>query len=832
MRKLHILIISCLTFLTACQPKKELPIIKTLDSDWYFRSIHSQEFLPATVPGNVYSDLLDNGVIEDPFIGTNETKVQWVSDSTWVYQTQFEAIPNVLNKDNVRLNFEGLDTYAKVYLNDHLILTSDNAFRNYQVKVKEFILPKNKLSVHFTPTIIRAEIEKNKLNYVLPEGERVFTRKAQFQYGWDWGPKLNTMGIWKPIALEAWDDTKIDNVYFEKKSYTEDQAKITAKITLSNPPKEPTLIVVSVAGKDFSLPIQAGNQIKQFDIPLTIDSPKFWWPHNLGEPYLYEIEVKLLKADVVTDNMTVNHGIRNVSLVTDEDQYGQSFYFNVNGTPVYMKGANYIPQHSLQNRVADEHYEALLNDVVEANMNMIRVWGGGIYENNIFYDLCDKKGILVWQDFMYACAMYPGDKLFLKNAEKEAEDQLLRLRNHPSIVLFCGNNESSEGWHRWGWQNGKTPSQRNKIWNDYLKLFDSLLPSLVTKHTQVDYWESSPKYGRGNPKYKFEGDAHDWWVWHDGYPFEHFENAVPRFMSEFGFQSFPSAEVLKLINKSAEIKIDTEAVKSHQKHHRGFELMDLYMERDYSIPDNDKDYIFLSQLVQARGMRLGIEAHRRSKPYNMGTLYWQLNDCWPGISWSSIDYLGKWKALHYAAKHAFENVLVSFERINDQLKVYIINDELNDIEEILQLKLLNFNGNVLWSSSKSIQVSPSSSNLVDLFAIDSKIIKDWNQVLLIASFGSASNNYYFVKPKDLNLVNADIEFDVIKIDNGYLINLSSNVFQKDVMLSSTSKGQFSDNYFDIIPQQTKQIFFKTNSNTIGKLSFNSLNKVFSNQRYK
>lgn len=832
MNKFNYITIISLFLLMNCENKANLPIVITLDSDWYFRSIHSQEFLPATVPGNVYSDLLDNGAIEDPFIGTNETKVQWVSDSTWVYQSRFEATPNVLNKDNIRLNFEGLDTYAKVYLNDHLILTSDNAFRNYKVPINDFILSKNTLSIKFTPTRLKEEIEKNKLKYTLPEGGRIFTRKAQFQYGWDWGPSLNTMGIWKDVSLNAWDDAKIENVFLKKKSYTEDQAKITAKITLSNPPKEPTLIVVSAAGKDFSLPIQARNQTKQFDIPLTIDNPKFWWPHNLGEPYLYEIEVKLLKADVVTDNMTVNHGIRNVSLVTDEDQYGQSFYFNVNGTPVYIKGANYIPQHSLQNRVTDEHYETLLNDVVEANMNMLRVWGGGIYENDIFYDLCDQKGLLVWQDFMYACAMYPGDDQFLQNAKHEAEDQLFRLRNHPSIVLFCGNNESSEGWHRWGWQNGKTTTQKDKIWNDYLKLFDSLLPSLVAKHTQVDYWESSPKYGRGNPKYKFEGDAHDWWVWHDGYPFEHFENAVPRFMSEFGFQSFPSAEVLKLINTSEEIKMDTEGVKSHQKHHRGFELMDLYMERDYSIPNNDKDYIFLSQLVQARGMRLGIEAHRRSKPYNMGTLYWQLNDCWPGISWSSIDYLGKWKALHYAAKHAFENVLVSFERVDDQLKVYIVNDELNDIEEILQLKLLNFNGDVLWSSSKSIKVPASSSNLVDLFAIDSKIIKDWNQVLLTASFGSSSNNYYFVRPKDLNLVNGDIEFEVTKVDKGYLIDLSATTFQKDVMLSSTSKGQFSDNYFDIIPQQTKQIFFKTNSNTIGKLSFNSLNKVFSNQRYK
>ena len=826
MHKLHIIIISCLTFLTACQPKKELPIIKTLDSNWSIRSINSKTSHKATVPGNVYSDLIDNRIIEDPFIGDNEVKVQWVSDSTWLYQTRFDASSTILSKENIHLNFEGLDTYAQVYLNDSLILSSNNAFRNYKVPINDFILSKNTLSIKFTPTRVKEEIEKNKLKYTLPEGGRIFTRKAQFQYGWDWGPSLNTMGIWKDISLNAWDDAKIENVFLKKKSYTEDQAKITAKITLSSPPKEPTLIVVSAAGKDFSLPIQAGNQTKQFDIPLTIDSPKFWWPHNLGAPYLYEIEAKLLKADVVTDNMTVNHGIRNVSLVTDEDQHGQSFYFMVNDIPVYMKGANYIPQHSLQNRVTTNHYEKLLQDVVDANMNMLRVWGGGIYENNIFYDLCDKKGILVWQDFMYACAMYPGDELFLKNAEKEAEDQLLRLRNHPSIVLFCGNNENSEGWHRWGWQNGKTKAQRDKIWSDYLKLFDSILPNQVAKNTDVDYWESSPKYGRGNPKYKSEGDAHDWWVWHDGYPFEHFEDFVPRFMSEFGFQSFPSPDVMKFINQSNDIQIVTKAIRSHQKHHRGFELMDLYMERDYLIPNNDEDYIFVSQLVQARGMRLGIEAHRRAKPYNMGTLYWQLNDCWPGISWSSIDHFGNWKAFHYEAKDAFENVLISFERHSDRVDVYIVNDLITSLDETLEMKLIDFEGNVLWNASKQINVPSSSSNLVNSFSIDSGLTSKWNQVLLQVNFGDSKNTYFFVKPKELALNNNEIELDIEKVNEGYLISLSSITFQKDVMLSSTTNGHFSDNYFDLFPNEIKQVLFKTEASSAGKLSFNCLNKVF------
>ena len=826
MHKLQIIIISILTFLTACHPEKELPIITALDSNWSFRTINSKTSHPATVPGNIYSDLIDNSIIEDPFIRDNEFKLQWVSDSTWIYQTRFDVSSTILNKENIDLNFEGLDTYAQVYLNDSLILSSNNAFRNYKVPVKDFVLLNNSLLIKFTPTHIKEEIEKNKLGYTLPEGRRIFTRKAQFQYGWDWGPSLNTIGIWKGVSLNAWNDAKIEHVFLKKKSYTKDQAKITAKITLSDPPKESTLIVLSIAGKDFSLPIQAGNEKKEFDVPLTIDNPKFWWPHNLGEPYLYEVDIKLRKGAVVTDNVKVNHGVRNVSLISDDDQYGQSFYFMINGIPVYMKGANYIPQHSLQNRVTDAHYENLLQDVVDANMNMLRVWGGGIYENNIFYDLCDRKGILVWQDFMYACAMYPGDEPFLRNAEKEAEDQLLRLRNHPSIVLFCGNNENSEGWHRWGWQNGKTKAQKDKIWADYLKLFDSILPNQVAKYTDVDYWESSPKYGRGNPKYQSEGDAHDWWVWHDAYPFEHFEDFVPRFMSEFGFQSFPSADVMKFINQSDDIQIDTKAIRSHQKHHRGFELIDLYIGRDYLIPDNDEDYIFLSQLVQARGMRIGIEAHRRAKPYNMGTLYWQLNDCWPGISWSSIDHFGNWKALHYEAKDAFENVLISFERHNDRVNVYIVNDLITSLDESLEMKLIDFDGNVLWSASKQIKVPSSSSNLVNSFSIDSGLTSKWNQVLLQVNFGNSTSTYFFVKPKELALKNNEIEFDVEKVNEGYLISMSSISLQKGVMLSTTAKGHFSDNYFDLYPNEIKQVLFKTEASSVGKLLFNCLNKVF------
>lgn len=823
MNKLYLVLIVAL--LMSCQQKTQFPSFTSLDTNWSFRSLNSNDWYPATVPGNIYSDLIDNKLIEDPFIGANETKVQWVADSTWVYQTRFDVSSNTLNKDHLQLHFEGLDTYANVYLNDSLILSSNNAFRNYKIPVKKLISSRNTLAVHFAPTHYAEEIEKNKLDYTLPEGNRVFTRKAQFQYGWDWGPKLNTMGIWKEVSLQAWDDSRIENVYLRKDSYTEKEARFTAIITLTSPPEESTSVQVFADGQDFSLQIPTGKQTNQFEIPITIEDPIFWWPHNLGIPHLYEVEVQLVQDGIVRDVVIVNHGVRNVSLIAEEDEHGQSFYFNINGIPVYMKGANYIPQHSLQNRVTDAHYENLLQDVVDANMNMLRVWGGGIYENDVFYDLCDKKGILVWQDFMYACAMYPGDEAFLENAKQEAEDQLVRLRNHPSIVLWCGNNENNEGWHNWGWQDGKTQAQKDKIWGDYLKLFDSILPAEVAKHTQLDYWESSPKYGRGNPKYQFEGDAHDWWVWHDGYPFEHFEDFVPRFMSEFGFQSFPSMDAMKFINHSKEIQIDTDGMKSHQKHHRGYELIDLYMERDYKVPENDEDYVYVSQLVQARGMRMGIEAHRRAKPYNMGTLYWQLNDCWPGISWSSIDHFGNWKALYYEAKEAFENILISFKREGNHVNVYIINDLLKNLEETLVLELYDFKGNVLWSSSLEVEVDRNSSVLAQSFSVENMRGLYGNKVLLDAKYGDYTNTYFFEKPKNLALDKAEIHYEIQKVEQGFSVDVTSPVFQKNVMLMVSAKGHFSDNYFDLKPNETKTVLFKTKASSIEELTYKSLNQL-------
>jgi len=508
----------------SCQPKHDLPMTIQLHNNWEFKKVTDTVWKSATVPGNVFSDLLENKIIEDPFIGDNEKKVQWVSQADWEYKTTFSVEEETLEKKHLELNFEGLDTYASVFLNDSLILKTNNAFREFEVDVKPILKPENELRILFESTSKQEAIKKAKLDYELPEGERIFTRKAQFQYGWDWGPKLNTSGIWRAIKLVTWNDFKIENSNIKHFKLNDSISKLVTEIEYnSNLNKD---IVYEVFVNDsLNRAIKFNPSNYNPGIPFEIKKPKLWWSHNLGKPYLYDIKVVVKDGKKTLDSVSTKYGIRDIELVTEKDSIGESFYFKVNGQAVYVKGANYIPQNSLQNKVTDSYYEKLLNNVVDANMNMLRVWGGGIYENDIFYDLCDEKGILVWQDFMFACAMYPGDDDFLENVKQEASQNVVKLRNHASIALWCGNNENSEGWHRWGWQTGKTEAQKEEIWSNYQKVFNDILPKVVDSlQPSISYWESSPKYGRGDQRYQYEGDAHDWWVWHDGYPFEHFED--------------------------------------------------------------------------------------------------------------------------------------------------------------------------------------------------------------------------------------------------------------------------------------------------------------------
>ena len=803
--------------------EKDLPLEIELNTNWQFKGINTLDWKSASVPGNIFTDLLSHKVIEDPFIKTNEEKVQWVSKKDWEYKTNFSLSEEILNKKNIELNFEGLDTYAKIYINGNYQLNTDNAFKRYTISLKDIPMYKsNELKIVFENIGSIENPAKLNSKYKLPEGKRIYTRKAQFQYGWDWGPKLNTLGIWKPITLKAWDDLKFENIYIRQKEIDKDKALLSVEIIIESKDDRNIQLFTKINKEIISSNISLKKGKHTYKVPIEIINPKLWWTHNLGNPYLYNFNFQLISDGKIKDEKSIKKGIRTIKLIAKKDTIGESFYFELNGKPVFMKGANYIPQNNFQNKVTNQHYEKLLSDVVESNMNMLRVWGGGIYENDIFYDICDEKGILVWQDFMFACAMYPGSIEFLANVKEEAEQQIKRLRNHTSIALWCGNNENAEGWRRWGWQAKRTKKEKEEIWNDYLAVFDTILPKSVAKLSETNYWETSPKYGRGNPKYQMEGDAHDWWVWHDGYPFEHFEKNVPRFMSEFGFQSFPSFETINYINQNDTINLKTDAIKLHQKHAKGFQLIEEYMNRNYKISKNEEDYVYVSQLLQAKGIVMGIEAHRRAKPTNMGSLYWQLNDCWPSISWSSIDYFGQWKALQYKAKNAFKNLLISSTIEKNKVKIFVINDTFNPIQGNLKVTLIDFYGKEIWKDSKEIQVLENSSKPYFNFSLES--IKSESSVL-ITEFKNQQSVFFFTKPKDLNLPKGIIKKVVSKTKNGFSIILTSDVLQKDMFLFSKGKGHFSDNFFDLIPNQNKVIKFITKENSLNDLRIKTLNSI-------
>ncbi|MGY8988459.1 MAG: beta-mannosidase [Flavobacteriales bacterium] len=789
-----------LVFFSSC--KKEESIVSQEITGWKFE--YNGNWHKAEVPGNNFTDLLNHHFIADPFYGTNEDSIQWVSEKDWHYKSRFSVTKNTLKNKKQYLVFNGLDTYAKVYLNDSLILVADNMFRKWEADVKGILKKENELRILFEPVSEKEKEKQTVLGYSLPGGDRVFTRKAGFHYGWDWGAKITPSGIWRKVELKIWDACIINDIYVTQDNLTDSLANLMVSIKIeSSTAKTITVKVHNNILEDFKL--KKGDNSLSLNIQIL--SPELWWPNGYGNQKLYDISVCIVDENGILDSRIKKIGLRKIELITKQDSLGKTFYFKVNNRPIFMKGANYIPQDNLQNRVTKNHYRNLLNDVKTANMNMLRVWGGGIYEEDIFYDLCDSLGILVWQDFMFACAMYPSDSLFLKNVKQEAIDNVKRLRHHPSIALWCGNNEISEGWHRWGWQDSYTEKQKVEIWSGYQKVFQEILPQVVEMHSQFAYWESSPKFGRGNPKHQFEGDAHYWGVWHDTEPFENLERKVPRFMSEFGFQSFPEMSTIATFSDSTDWSLNSDVIKSHQKHPRGNVLIKEYMQREYNIPEKFKKFIYASQVLQANGMRIGLEAHRRSQPYCMGTLYWQLNDCWPVASWSSRDYFGNWKALHYTAQDVFSPVSLSLEKTeNNNFNIWVISDTTNCTDTLL-INTYSLKGKILSSSKQFLKIQ-AKSQLIDSipFCKDDEFIicklKQQN-VESKVGFTKAIKNYDFPKP--------NIQYQYI----GGQLKLSTNTPAFQIYLHGI-KGNFSDNFFTLLPGEEKVL-------EIGDLEFNPNN---------
>ncbi|HXM67745.1 MAG TPA: glycoside hydrolase family 2 TIM barrel-domain containing protein, partial [Candidatus Acidoferrum sp.] len=612
----------------------ELPS-RNLDSGWQFRAVANAEnadakqWHAAQVPGVVQTDLLNNHLIPDPFDRDNEFRLQWIGLADWEYQTTFQVDAATLAHDHVDLVFDGLDTFADVYLNEHSILHADNMFRKWRIPAKAALRPgSNTLRIVFHSAIEKMIPYVKSLPYILPSisthnygneeniATAPYTRKAPYNYGWDWGPRFMTEGIWRPVRLETWDALRVENLHIHQQTVTSELANAMAEIEIEA--SQPVTAGVTVAHDEMSgAQIADGNQTLQLDagmnhvsIPVRIVAPKLWYPVGYGAQNRYRFSVAVRVGREVAARAETKTGLRSLQLRRAPDEWGKSFEFVVNGISVFAKGADVIPFDSFPNRVTPEIHRRILQAARDAHMNMVREWGGGYYESDDFYDICDELGIMVWQEFMFGGDMVPGDVAFQENVKQEAIDQIKRLRDHPSIVIWCGNNEVETGWYHWGdrqeFKESISATAHERVWQDYVILFADVLKSAVTQYADpTPYWPSSPSANFEEvPDNQRNGDMHYWQVWHAQAPASDYTLQFPRFMTEYGFQSFPEMRTIATFAKPEDYDIRSTVMQAHQKNKGGNERILTYMLREYRQPKDFSSYVYLSQVQQAEIIKI------------------------------------------------------------------------------------------------------------------------------------------------------------------------------------------------------------------------------------
>lgn len=834
--------------------------VKNLHEGWKFRQARLTNWYPATVPGVVHTDLLQNKIIEDPFFRLNERGLQWIDKEDWVYETCFTLAADMMRKENMELVFEGLDTYADVYLNDECILKADNMFRRWSIPVRQYIREENNILKVYFHSPVKIDVPKwDALPYQYPASNdqsengglfnkkiSIFARKAGYHYGWDWGPRLVTSGIWRPVYIRAWSDLRINDVFIEQKEVGAGRAVIAGHVEL-DADKDMNGVLVTITDEvtgrvlgEWQADLKRGTN--RVTVDFVLHKPKLWWSNGLGEPFLYRFRTDIIAGGELLDSKTERVGIRSLKVVHQPDKDGHTFYIELNGRPVFAKGANYIPSDNFLPRVTPENYKRTILDAAGVNMNMLRVWGGGIYENDVFYDLCDEYGIMIWQDFMFACSMYPAEGALLDNIHQEAVDNVKRLRNHACIALWCGNNECQDAWLGWGWKceiERQNKEYADKIWAQYRQQYHVTLPGVVREYAPgTFYWPSSPFAFEREMSGTTDGDRHYWSVWHGKAPISDYDSEKSRFFSEYGFQSFPEFESVKRYAPYPEDwDIRSEVMMSHQRggdHANG--LIETYLLNEYKKPRDFRAFLYMNHVLQGDAIKTAIESHRRQMPYNMGTLFWQHNDCWPVASWASRDYYGRWKAQHYYVRKAYDDILISSVVEGDDLKVYAVSDRLENTSGRLQLQVCQFDGTVVHHWDKSVGISGNDSR-VCFSAPLAKLLEgaDRGTVYVRVDYTDKSgrvyhNNYCLGKQKDMDYPKVDLQTEVRSIEGGYEVMVSADKFARAVCLSvADNESVYSDNYFDVQPKSSVQVQVRTRLSAEafnGSLRLTCLNNEF------
>jgi len=797
-----------------------------LNGKWTLKQHGNSRELAAQVPGDVHGDLMRAGEIPDPYFRDNELHLQWIGEAKWTYRRNFTVSRSLLSHDRVVLRCDGLDTLAKISLNGKHVAKTDNMFRIWEFDVKDrLVAGTNWIEIHFDSAVSysRKKMSTRRLpNWNQPLGN-AYLRKEPCNFGWDWGPRLVTAGIWRDIGLIGFSSARLTDL-FVFQHHRKNRVSLTIETTVETTGTGNFKIRATAAYGDFSTSREKKIQRNMAQLSLNIENPKYWWPNGMGDQPLYQVVVELLDASgILLDISKRRIGLRTLVLDRHKDRWGESFQFKANGMPFFAKGANWIPTDAVLSHRNPERYKRLIDSCADANMNMLRVWGGGVYEEDVFYDICDEKGICVWQDFMFACTSYPAfDSEFMENVRAEAKDNVRRLRHHPCIVLWCGNNELEAGLVGEGW------TDTHMSWKDYKPLFDRLLPDVVrTLDPQRDYWPSSPHTPVGDRMKSNDpdsGDAHLWMVWHGGKPFEWYRTCDHRFNSEFGFQSFPDPKTVRSYTTKEDRNVTTHVMEHHQRSGIGNTTIMRYMLDWFRLPARFDMTLRLSQILQGMAMKYACEHWRRNMPRGMGTLYWQLNDCWPVASWASIDSFGRWKALHYMAKEFYAPVLVS--GVEDTGKgtvdLYVTSDLRTKQKGEICWTLTDARGDIIAENCGPVEIPPGKSKKIERVKckdfIDTHGIRNLMLWLELSIGGErvSANWVTFARPKHLDLHSPKITTRINKMKNGaYNVRLTSKAPALWVWLELEGPDvMFSKNFIHLRPGYPEDITARTE----GKIS--------------
>ncbi|MCK5759398.1 MAG: glycoside hydrolase family 2 protein, partial [Clostridiales bacterium] len=729
------------------------------------------------------------------------------------YERTFTITDDTLKMNSINLVCEGLDTLTELKLNGHLVATTDNMHRRYKFDIRNYLISgENKIRILIkSPVqfIEKAWAEKNDIWGICAKDGYQYIRKAHYMYGWDWGPAIPDGGIWRDIYIESYNHGSIEQVYISQ-HHKENSVKLIVLVEINKfSDKKLTLKGSVTSPRDectFNLSFNDKNVSE-----IIIENPLLWWPAGYGQQPLYNVKIELLADGETEDTSNYKIGLRTLGIKREKDQWGESFAYEINGIEIFAKGANYIPEDNILARCSRERTESLIKHAVDANFNSLRVWGGGIYPEDYFFDLCDEYGIMVWQDFMFASAQYVLDDQFVKTIEAEIKDNIRRLRHHPSIALWCGNNEME-----WLWMDTQTKGRSKAQMDEYLELFEGIIPPIAAKEDPDRfYWPASPSSG-GNfddPNAQNRGDVHYWDVWHGLKPFSEYRKFFFRFCSEFGFQSFPCLKTVQTYTLPEDRNIFSYIMESHQKNDGANGKILYYLSENFKNPKNFESLLYVSQLLQAEAIKYGVEHWRRNRGRCMGSIYWQYNDCWPVASWSSVDSYHRWKALHYFAKRFYSPVLLSAEDDGLKVSLHLSNESLNKISGNVSWKLIHTDGNPIDEGTLYYETDALTSNkVIDLDYTTT--LKDMDirrsRVLIyefIADTGEITGssllfvpNKYFRYKKPVIKVAAETKSDIIEL------TLTADTYAGYVELMPLDVDcVFSDNYFSLPPGTEKKV---------------------------